>query len=165
MTGLLHVPSAEMVLAGTFRGGITYLDKRFLPDMSYYNDGTPFNTMAYTIGIAAFPWLEVSYTGTLVRDHRNHNSDEPLGYYNEDWHINVKVRPLKEGKWWPAVAIGWDDIGNLKSLKISKRLTTNNFFENLYGVVSKNFDVKGHRLGAHLAYRTILQIRTRIGVG
>ncbi len=161
-TGLLHVPSAEMDSAGTFRGGISYLDKRFLPEqLWYYGDGIPFNAPAYTIGITFFPWLELSYSATLVKIHPDDDPTRPLGYYNEDRHFNVKVRPLKEGKWWPAVAIGWDDIGNLSSLKIAKGWTSNNFFENLYGVVSKNFDVKRHRICAHLAYRYYPSERNR----
>ncbi len=153
-TGLLHVPSAEMGSAGTFRGGVSYLDKRFLPQHLWvYGEGIPFNAPAYTLGITAFSFLEFSYTGTLVKIRKNSDPSQKLGYYNEDRHFNVKVRPLKEGKWWPAVALGWDDIGNLSSIKVNKGWTTNNFFECLYGVASKNFEVKGHRVGAHLAYR------------
>ena len=32
-TGLLQVPSAETELAGTFRGGVSWVDKRMLPDV------------------------------------------------------------------------------------------------------------------------------------
>lgn len=152
-TGLLHAPSAVMDSAGTFRGSFTYVDKLFLPPQFwFYGDGIPFNSMCYTIGMTLFPWLEMSYTGTLIKVHPDKAKREPLGYYNEDRHINVKLRPLKEGRYWPAVAIGWDDAGGLSAFK-TKGWTTNNFFENLYGVVSKHFDIRGHVLGAHLAYR------------
>jgi hypothetical protein len=152
-TGLLQVPSAETEAAGTFRGGITWVDKRMLPDMSYYGDGIPFNAPCYTIGITAFRWIQLSYSGTLVKMHRNGLKEEPLGYYNEDRHVNIKLNPLYEGLWCPAIAIGWDDIGSLKSLKINSSLTANSFFENLYIAATKHFYIKGYELGAHLAYR------------
>ena len=153
-TGLLHVPSAETDSAGTFRGNISFLHKEFLPEqLWYYGDGIPFNAPCYSIGITAFRWLELSYTGTIVKTHGGKGNDHPLKYYNEDRHINVRAVPLYEGKWWPGIAIGWDDIGSLKSLKINSAWTTNNFFECLYVAGSKHFDIKGYELGAHLAYR------------
>ena len=151
-TGLLSVPSAEMDSAGTFRGGATFLHKAMMPNMSYYGDGKPFNAPCYTVGITAFKWLELSYTGTLVKTHGGGTS-EKLKYFNEDRHFNVKFLPLYEGRWWPAIAVGWDDIGNLKSLKINSSMTTNNFFECMYVVGTKHIDLKSNELGFHLAYR------------
>ena len=152
-TGLLQAPSAEMDSTGTFRGRISYLDSGMLPKMPPYGDDKPFNTMCYTIGMTLFPWLEMSYTGVLVKMHRNHKRSEPMGYYNEDRHFNVKIRPLKEGKWWPAIAAGWDDFGSFKWLKINTSITGNNHFEHLYLTVTKHFTIRKHVLGAHLAYR------------
>ena len=151
-TGLLQVPNAEADSAGTFRGGFAWVDKRMLPDMSFYGDGIPFSAPCYTIGIAMWEWMQLSYTGTLVKTHGGQTSEE-LKYFNEDRHINVKLRPLKEGRWWPAIALGWDDIGNLKSLKVDKTWTTNNFFECMYIAGSKHFDIRGYELGVHLSYR------------
>ena len=153
ITGLLQTPSAEMDSAGTFRGGIMWVDKAMLPNMSYYGDGIPFSAPCYSIGFTAFRWLQFSYAGTLVKMHPDGDKSKPLGYYNEDRHISIKLNPLYEGKWWPAIAIGWDDIGNLKTLKIGNSITGNNFFENLYVAASKHFDINGFELGAHLAYR------------
>ena len=152
-TGLLQVPCAEMDSAGTFKGNISFVSKYMLPDMSYYGDGIPFDAPCYTIGISFFRWIEMSYTGTLVKIQPNGDKTRPLGYYNEDRHINVKLTPLYEWKWWPAIAIGWDDLGNLNTLKISERVTTNNFFENIYIAASKHFDIKGYEIGAHMVYR------------
>lgn len=153
ITGLLQTPSAEADSAGTFRGNISWIDKRMLPDMSYYGDGIPFSAPCYSIGFSAWSWLQLSYTETMVKTHGSKGKDAPLGYNNEDRHINIKLIPLKEGKWWPAIALGWDDIGSLKSLKLDKGMTTNNFFENMYIAASKYFDIKGYELGTHLAYR------------
>ncbi len=144
-TGLLQVPSAETDSAGTFRGGLFYLDRRFTP--SKYGD---YNTFGYTIGITAFPWLEVSYSATMLKYVIEGLSSEPR-YYNEDRHVNVKLRPLKEGRWWPAIAVGMDDIGRFASIKDG--LNGNNFFQNIYIVGSKHFELGGNQLGVHLAYR------------
>lgn len=145
-TGLLHVPSAETDSAGTFRGGFAYFDRSFLPPLM-----PDHNSFGYSIGITAFPWVELSYCSTMLWMHKNNRTDQPMGFYNEDRRVNVKLRPLKEGKWWPAVAVGMDDIGRFKLMKSGTN--RNNMFQNIYGVVSKNFDIRGHRLGAHIAYR------------
>lgn len=150
ISGLLHVPNAETDSAGTFRGAVTFLDKRFTPSQ-LNRDGQKYNTMGYTIGLSAFPWLEISYSAALLYMHRNARESEPLGYYNEDRRVNVKLRPLKEGKWWPAIAVGWDDIGRIKRAATHKN--TNNYFQNIYVAASKHFDIKGFELAAHIAYR------------
>ena len=84
--------------------------------------------------------------------HKNYEKSEPLGYYNEDRHVNVKLIPLYEGRWWPAIAVGMDDVGDFQFLKM-KDLTTNHYFENLYIICTKHFDIKGYEIGAHLGYR------------
>jgi len=152
-TGLLQVPNAETDSVGTFRGGVTFMDKRFMPNMGRYGDGIPFNTMCYTIGLTAWHWLELSYTGTLVKMHPDRDATRPLSYCNEDRHINIKLRPLKEGKWWPAVAVGWDDIGSLRIFKINKGFSASGYFENIYLAASKHFEVKDYEIGVHLTYR------------
>jgi len=137
--GLLNVPSAETDSAGTFRGAGMFLGERFLP--STFSSG--YNTFGYVIGFTAWTWLEMSYAASLLR----YEVDGKLGFHNEDRRVNVKIRPLKEGKWWPAFAIGWDDI-NPRGLK-----GQNGYFQNLYLVASKHFDINGFEIGAHLAYR------------
>ena len=151
-TGLLHVPSGEMGEAGHFRGGASFLHRAVMPDLSYhYGDGKPFNTMSFTLGISAFSWLELSYTSILLKIHKNGNPQLPMGYYNEDRHVNVKVRLIKEKQWWPAVAVGWDDIARIPGME--KDLASNNFFRNTYVAASKHYVYQGHIIGAHLAYR------------
>ena len=145
-TGLLHVPSAESDSAGTFRGGFAYFDRAFLPLQMPDHD-----SFGYCIGITVFSWVEVSYGATMLWMRKIGKLDQPMGFYNEDRRVNVKLRPLKEGKWWPAVAVGMDDIGRFNLIKSGTN--GNNKFQNIYGVVSKNFDIRGHRLGAHIAYR------------
>lgn len=150
ITGLLQVPSAETDSAGTFHGSASFLYKEFTPDQLNRN-GEKYNTFTYAIGITAFRWFEMSYAPTLLYMHKNGRKGEPLGYYNEDRHMNVKVNPLYEGKWWPAIALGMDDIGRFKLIKSGAN--GNNYFQNLYIVASKHFDIKGFKIGAHIAYR------------
>lgn len=152
-SGMLQVQTAEIDSAGTFHGGISFVHKGILPNLRYYGDGKPFNAPCYTIGITAWKWLQLSYTGTIVRMHKNGDKSKPLGYYNEDRHINIHLAPLYEGKYWPSIAVGWDDIGNLRTLKINKKMSANNFFECLYIAGSKHFDIKGYEIGTHLTYR------------
>ncbi len=146
-TGLLHVPSAETDSAGTFRGGFHFLGKRFHPITC--ND-EPYNTMCYGIAITAWEWVEMSFSQTILKEPK-YGDYGPIGYYNQDRHLNIKLRPLKEGRWWPAVAIGWDDVG--KPRKFKTREYSNSHFQNLYAVASKHMDVNGHLIGAHMGYR------------
>ncbi len=150
-TGLLHVPSADTDSAGTFRAAAMFLGKEFTPTQ-LNQDGDKYNTFSYIVGITVFRWLEVSYGAALLYMHKNGDDIEKLGYYNEDRRMNVRVVPLYEGKWWPGVAVGMDDIGRFDYIKSGKN-NGNNYFQNIYGVLSKHFNIKGFDIGAHLAYR------------
>lgn len=149
-TGLLHVPSAETDAPGTFRGYVTFLDQRFTPNQ-LQRAGKKYNTYSYGVGITVFPWLEMSYQAVLLYMHKNGRSSEPLGYYNEDRHVDVKLRPLKEGKWWPALAVGMDDVGRFDRIETGDN--GNNYFQNIYVAASKHVDIKGYEIGGHVAYR------------
>lgn len=146
LTGLLQVPSAETDSAGTFRGNVSFLHQQFLPAQMPDK-----NTMSYTIGLTPFRWIELSYGAALLWMHKNRDKNKKKGFYNEDRRVNVKVTPLYEGRWWPAIAIGMDDVGRFRGISTGKN--TNNYFQNIYGVASKHFDIRGWQLGAHLAYR------------
>jgi hypothetical protein len=151
-TGLLHVPSAEMDTVGTFRGGLAFLHKKFTPDQLMTNpEKKKYNTYSYYFSITAMPWLEVSYACALLYMHKNGNSKEPIGYYNEDRRVNVKLRPLKEGRWWPAIAVGMDDIGRFN--RIDDGRNGNNYFQNFYIAGAKHLNLSNNELGFHLAYR------------
>ena len=92
----------------------------------------------------------MSYSAALLYMHKNRDKEEEMGYYNEDRRVNVKVMPLYEGRWWPAIALGMDDVGRFDRIGTNK---ANNYFQNIYGVMTKHFDIRGWELGAHLAYR------------
>ncbi len=144
--GLLHVPSAETDSAGTFRGWVMFLDDKFHP---FTCEGQSYPTVCYGIGLVAWEWFEASFVQALIKEPK-YGDYGPVGYYNQDRHINVKIRPLKEKRWWPSVAIGWDDIGNFK---IWKSITANNNFENIYLAITKHFSFHHVDMGLHMAYR------------
>lgn len=146
LTGLLQVPSAETDSVGAFRASAMFLHRDFLPAQMPRK-----NTFGYDFGITPFRWLELSYGATLLWMHKNALKNERLGFYNEDRKMCVKLTPLYEGRWWPAIAVGMDDIGRFDRIKDGSN--GNNYFQNLYVVGSKHFSIRGYELGAHLAYR------------
>lgn len=147
MSGLIHVPSADMSPAGEARIGGHFLHKDFVPHYEPYNWGT-YNTGDYYLAITPFSWIELAYTCTLIKWNQSGDPEKPDKFTSKDRHFSVKVRPIKEAKWWPSVAVGSDDpfasagIGN-----------GNQFFGNYYLALSKHHNVKGHIFGAHIAYR------------
>ena len=141
ITGLLQTPNAETDSAGTMRAGVFFLHRAFLPNK--YTIRRDYNTVGYYIGVTAWHWLELSYSTTLMKTGGSSHLN------NEDRQFNVKFRPLREGRWWPAVALGSDDI----YLEFFDKRNSNNYFFNLYISLSKHFDIRGYELAAHLGYR------------
>ena len=157
LTGMLHVPSAEPDSSGTFRGGVAFLHRKFLPNKYY---GT-FHTIGYYLALSPWSWIELSYACTLLRYKKYGEM-----VTNEDRHLNMKLLPLREGKWWPALAIGMDDICTRWGDQPDTGGSTNTFFQNIYIAACKHIDIKGYELGCHLAYRyyTSDQNRNRRGL-
>ena len=149
-TGLMTVPTAEMAAAGTFRGEASYLSKETTPEQFIYHD-EKYATFNYGAGMTIFSWLEMSYICSLLKYDKGTGANAKGGYYNQDRRINVKVRPIKEGKWWPAVAVGMDDTGRFRKVKTDTP-HTNSYFQNYYIVGSKHLEVGGMELGLHLGY-------------
>lgn len=145
ITGMMHVPTAEMAPVGTARVGAFFLNGEFTPDKMVVG-GEKYPTFNHVLAIAPFSWVELSYVCTLLKFHKNVDATQPVGYYGKDRHFCVKLRPLKEGKYWPALAIGAQDPANTTEKE-------NTYFRNYYIAASKHLDIRGHELGVHLAYR------------
>lgn len=147
MTGLLHVPSAEMNDAGTAVIGTHFLNKKMTPDGLTLKGEGKYNTMSYYLNLTPFSWVEIGYTNTLLRSWKETKEGQgPEWQYRKDRHVSLKLNPLKEGKWWPAIALGMDDPTFKKNKK-------NTFFANYYLVATKHLYWGRNEIGAHVAYR------------
>lgn len=146
ISGLMQVPSAEINPTGTARVGGFFLNREFLPDvMRYKQDGISHKYHSYNhfLAIAPFSWMEIAYTCTLLKGlHNGH-----LKYHMKDRYISLKVRPLKEGKYLPAIALGANDPYHFSD---SNGV---DYYQCFYAVATKHLQWGGHELGVHAAWR------------
>ncbi|MFA5850235.1 MAG: YjbH domain-containing protein [Bacteroidales bacterium] len=142
ITGLLNSPSAEMSQDGTVKVGGNILNKEITPD--YWN----YHTINYFLNITFLPFFEASLTNTAL-DLWNEGR-----FSNVDRSINFKLRPLMEGKYWPAVVIGSNDFITTSSELVTP-VSGNRFFGKVYLALSKHIDIKGHIIGLHTAYNYV----------
>lgn len=106
-SGGLNVPTAEMAEAGTFRGGAQYVrHNTIIPAEKWGSYTWDFDTGIYYVSFTPFSWLEATFSETILAEKRK---DGSWDYYNQDRTVSFKVRPIPEGRWWPAVAIGMID--------------------------------------------------------
>lgn len=131
-TGQLNIPTAEMQETGTFMIG-----GNFLPE-----DLNPFkyNSANYFVNITFLSWLELNYRCILLKGHYMSNKTK---YNQQDRSLSVRIRPLKEGKYRPAIVIGSNDPFKDKG---------NNYFASVFGAATKTFPLGGHTLIATLGY-------------
>ena len=123
--GLMNIPTADMRPAGTFDGGASFIQKELLYEKNY-------NTYLYYISFTPFSWIELTLRETLLKTRKS--ADDPrVGFYQQDRSISVRLRPLKEGKYWPAVVLGTNDFYSDHGYSR---------YACFYGVVSKHFPVK-----------------------
>lgn len=121
-SGLMNVPTAEMYASGTFKGGVSLVQKELLSDRFNYNTGI------YYIDFTPFSFMEIAFRETLLKTRKG----DKMGFYQQDRSTTLRLRPLKEkeGRWFPSVVLGVNDI-------YSDRGTSN--YAAVYGVVTKNF--------------------------
>ena len=156
MSGLIHVPSADMDDAGEIRVGAHFLNKEFLPDAGFNPLGRgKYYTTNHYLSITPFSWIELGYTCTLQKGLKNGNKDD-IGFYHKDRYFSVKIRPVKEDKWWPGIAVGSNDPvttdNNAHETGLPEK-NKNQIFGNVYVAATKHLDIEGHCIGFHLAYR------------
>lgn len=132
-TGLLHTPSAEMNETGRFMIGGNFLPEKMNPRAQ--------NSGNYFVNLTFFSFLEVAYRETLEKT--SYMTDKPK-FNQQDRSIAIKLQPLKEGKWWPALAIGANDP--IRSLG-------RNYYRSIYGVITKHFLFGAHELGVTAGYQ------------
>ena len=148
ITGMIHVPTAEMATEGDVRIGASFLNRELLPDMINF-EGEKFHSFNYYLAIIPFSWIELAYVETLLKCYKNNDQTERVGYFSKDRHFAMKVRPLKEGRYWPAVVIGVQDPGRTMPDESGDYA----YFQNYYIAATKHWRPGGHELGFHLTYR------------
>ena len=148
MAGMIHVPTADFDSVGVARVGAQYVPKEMIPDRMTC-DGEKFNSLTNYLSITPFHWIEIGYGYTLWKMHKNKDVTQPTGFYTKDRYFSVAIRPLKEGRYWPAVAIGANDFwGSSDNGESGSK-----YYQNFYLALSKHFEVKRQRIGVHVTYR------------
>ena len=146
--GLIHVPTAEMDTTGVVRVGAHYVNAHMIPDGMKY-DGEKFNSLTNYLSITPFSWIEIGYGYTLWKMHRNFDKKQKSGFYSKDRYLSLRLRPLKEGRYWPALVVGGNDVWGSND----NGQSGSNYYRNYYVAATKHVDVGGNLFGAHLAYR------------
>lgn len=149
ISGLVHIPTAETNHEGDAFIGAHFLNKAITPDTGFLYLGEKYHTFDYYVALTPFSWLEMSYVCT----ERMRAKDDQTGQikWSKDRYASVKIQPLKEGKYWPAVAIGGNDVftTDLGSSSPDVQL----YFSNVYIAATKHFTFAGNELGLTVAYR------------
>lgn len=158
ITGLLQTPSAETGNAGDARIGTHFLNGHATPASPAWSyEGKPYNTMDFYAAITPFRWIEIAYTFTLFKTKADPDYPEDKdGYTSKDRYFSLKLQPLSEGRYRPAVAVGLNDaLGTsfLRSGDNYRKGAGNGYWRNFYLAVTKHIDLSGHRLGGTIAYR------------
>lgn len=147
--GLIHVPTAEMDTAGVARIGAHFIPKVMMPDRMKI-DGEKFDSWTNYLSITPFRWINIGYGYTLWKFHKNKDPKREVGFYAKDRYFSLRFQPIQEGKYWPAVAVGGNDVWGSGAAGESR----SNYYRNYYVALSKHFDLWGMvRLGSHLTYR------------
>lgn len=158
MSGLIKNPSADMNPSGEAVISSYFMNRHFTPGSAdqrygFYYNGKKYDTVDFSLALAPFNWMEISYTFTLMKTLAEGHT-KPR-YNHKDRFFSVKFRPLKEGKYYPAIAIGANDIFST----VYKEKSSDNggmnagYFCNAYIVATKHFVPKGHDIGVSLGYR------------
>ena len=122
--GMMNVPTADMRPSGTFDGGASIVQKELLYQKSYY-------TYLYYVDFTPFSWLELTLRETMLKTRKSRNAPG-IGFYQQDRSSTIRLRPLKEGKYCPAVVIAANDIYSDHG---------RSDYACFYGVASKHFPI------------------------
>ena len=149
ISGLVHVPTGETNHEGDAFIGAHFLNKNMMPDTGFLYQGEKYHTFDYYVALTPFSWLEMSYVCT-ERIYRKDDQGNIINW-SKDRYASVKIRPLKEGKYHPSVAIGCNDVWT--SAFFPDQHNVQLYFQNWYIAATKHFEFKGNELSLTLAYR------------
>ena len=157
VTGLLHMPSADMQRDGTLMIGGNFLNRHNLPNQRWWG----YDSYNYFLNVTFFGRLEIAYVCTLFKG-KQENSFWPEvtwgKFVNQDRHFAGRFQVLKEGEWWkhmPAVVLGVSDPttgGLFEYTDWAVKGSSNGFFNRMYFAMTKHFDVRVGELGVHAAW-------------
>ena len=133
MSGLLNTPDASMQRDGLFMTGVNFLPEEMTPDRWDYNTGN------YFFNITFFPFLEVAYRCTLLKVNYDNGKK-----WNQDRSVSLRLRPIKEGRFIPAVVVGSNDLLTTYELNALNNSKSNRYFSSVYTVATKNIDFNGN---------------------
>ncbi|MCC8087906.1 MAG: YjbH domain-containing protein [Rikenellaceae bacterium] len=145
VTGLLNSPSAEFAPDGSVRVGANFINEHLSPSAFSYN------TFNYYLGATFLPFLEVAITNTAFKNRAK------TKFINQDRAVSLKLRILRERRYWPAIAVGSNDAftqtggGSFGSTDV-----VNKHFGTSYIAFSKHLSISNSEIGAHLAYNILL---------
>lgn len=146
VTGLLNIPTADMQADGTFMVGGNFLPEALTPDTWDYDTGN------YFVNITFLPFVEVAYRCTLF-----HGEFKAGNKWQQDRSVSLRLRPLKEGKWWPSIVVGSNDVFTTNQLNMFKDPGGTRYFSSVFGVATKHWCPSGHDLGftfgGHIPFR------------
>lgn len=148
ISGLIHVPSAEMNHEGDAFIGAHFLNKNMMPDKGFLYLGEKYNTFDYYLSLTPFSWIEMSYVCT---ERIRSKDQEGNIQWSKDRYASVKIQPLKEGEYRPAVSIGCNDIWTAAFYKDQPDVQL--YYMNLYIAATKHFNLSDNILGVTLSYR------------
>jgi len=135
VSGLLHVPSADMQADGTFMAGANYLPTPLTPANWNYNTGN------YFLNLTFLPFAEVAYRCTLLRGlYAGHNK------YQQDRSVSLRLRLWKENKYLPSIVAGSNDTFTTNQLNPFEEVSSNRFFASVFAVATKHIPINGHDL-------------------
>lgn len=135
-TGLLNIPTADMQTDGLFMAGGNYLPQQMMPETWDYNTGN------YFVNITFLPFVEVAYRCTFLRGEFKAGNK-----WQQDRSVSLRLRPLKEGRWWPSVVVGSNDAFTTGELNMFSEVKGNRFFSSVFGVATKHIVFGGNDLG------------------
>lgn len=150
VTGLLHMPSAEMQRDKTVMLGGNFLNKALTPPT--WN----FNTYNYFLNVTIFPFLEVAYTCTLFNaESLNLKRYGYSGFINQDRYFSFRLRVLEEGQFWkymPAVVLGTSDPFTTSGGGTVAGEKGNGYFSRFFIAATKHLQIGTEEVGVHAAY-------------
>lgn len=157
VTGLLHMPSADMQRDGTLIIGGNFLNRHNLPNNYWWG----YDSYNYFLNVTFLKRLEIAYVCTLFKG-KKENSYWPEitwgKFVNQDRHFAARLQVLREGEWWkhmPAVVLGVSDPttgGLFEYTDWAVKGSSNGFFNRMYLAMTKHFDVRVGELGVHAAW-------------